>query len=1161
MSSKGHFRPTLLVGVGGTGSRIAEGILAQAIENDSSIQGRVRIIALDTDANDIAKLKNIPKRGQIQFSQPETVYRLIERNARAENDWLYSRKAPEMTQTILGMSLIEGAGQIRMLTRLALHDSFVNLRLLERFEAAIGELGVHGDDQGFAGAVHILVVGSLAGATGSGSFAQVALALKQAARNRTTQATVRGVFLLPDVYVRSGALPVSQAPNVMANGYAALKELNAINVRAHLPQRKSDFSFEYLPGHDLMAGSSPFEAVTFIDYENSIGGSMGRNINAYVNMAARAGYLMIFSPLGASYGSVTINDVRQKLAAIASGSTNLYSGIGVAALKYPVDSVRRFLSRNLVLDNLKGDWMRLDQAYRDQVLRFKQQQAAGQTGSEEPELRKTYLRDLEQLAREEPRIPFFRAAHDFLFPEIEDEKTFERTVRPRHIAFADATNDYVRRSFWAADDTKAVERRGMLDASSLLESDSLVDTVRRAEADLDRDLRTLEAALQSRPEDIYQNALITADGLGNSTGEWAAHHVQSYIFDKKAHPVTVRAFLYLARDEIVKRRDALNLPALKLSLYRIGNVFRDEDEIQSTNNRPASRSTPRVVERATKSEEGSILGRLLNNKKKAFAEEYVEYFNRSLTQMRQYANSVIAAKVCDQSIAELNALIRVFEGLFTEIETIADALRREIEVSRASHSGGGGPDGNAFVYADAACMDDAWARLAERAQGQKLDDQVNVQLVRAVFEKHREDKRLRQASPFKQLNEMFWTKVVDGFGQGSVDNDHASVFNFSVIEAIRRQFAVEDRLAATEAAARGEPAPRAVPVAERLKRMVDRTSRQSVPYVTLRRPETDGTPIKFWALHPRCQADLADDQLFADMFQAEDGNKPIVEEDFSIHDLTCVNLRVNLELQHLSKLGMGADGAATIHAETEGRYATAYGEMVQRMLDQSRSAGPGAEFTPHVDRRWHAPGALPEIFAELEQKISGNNAKAHVIARMHGLILLDTDHGTPQARFSSIGHGLRGGVDEDIVASHDPWLVQQAFMGMGHVVQAAVDFWTALRERPAAGLASHPSWAALTNPVLLFGVIQPAAARNRDAEARDEAGTKAIEAWIQTLDELIEAQGRNLTPRARRQALEAAVQKVRTALFDHIAQEGYGPETTRVFDKLFRVAFDQALGQ
>ena len=39
--------------------------------------------------------------------------------------------------------------------------------------------------------------------------------------------------------------------------------------------------------------------------------------------------------------------------------------------------------------------------------------------------------------------------------------------------------------------------------------------------------------------------------------------------------------------------------------------------------------------------------------------------------MRQYADAVIAAKVCDQSVAELNALIRVFEGLFTEIETIA----------------------------------------------------------------------------------------------------------------------------------------------------------------------------------------------------------------------------------------------------------------------------------------------------------------------------------------------------------------------------------------------------------------------------------------------------------------------------------------------------------
>ena len=91
--------------------------------------------------------------------------------------------------------------------------------------------------------------------------------------------------------------------------------------------------------------------------------------------------------------------------------------------------------------------------------------------------------------------------------------------------------------------------------------------------------------------------------------------------------------------------------------------------------------------------------------------------------------------------------------------------------------------------------------------------------------------------------------------------------------------------------------------------MVDRTSRQSLPYISLARPDSDGSQIKFWTLHPKAKDDIGSATLFTEMFQAEDGNEPITTEDFSVYELTCVNLRVNVQLEHLKKLAMGTEGA------------------------------------------------------------------------------------------------------------------------------------------------------------------------------------------------------------------------------------------------------------
>lgn len=1161
MSGSDNFRPTLLVGVGGTGSKIAEQIMHQALEADSSLGNWIRILVLDTDANDLGKLKNVKDRAQYQFSKPETVYRILERNPDIEQDWCYSRSDPEMSQVVLGKSLIEGAGQIRILTRMALHDSFVNDNLMARLEDVIGSLTTHDDDQRFGGAVHVLMLGSLAGATGSGSFTQVALALKQAARNRDVHATVRGVFLLPDVYARSGALPRSQVPNVLANGYAALKELNAINVRAQLPQRKADFSFEYIPGHNLKDGNSPFEAVTLLDYENSQGGSMGRNLDAYIRMAARSGYLMVFSPLGASYGSVTINDVRQQIGAVANGSTNLYSGIGVSAINYPQDSMRRYLGRRLIIDNLKGDWVRLDNAFREQIARYKTEQAAGQTAAEEPKIADTFMRGLAQLARDEPRIPFFRDCYDFLFPEVEDEVTRERTIKPRHIAYLDAMTDNMLRQFWSESDTAQVKSRESMDESALLESDSLTDTVRRQEADLDGDFRIVDAALQNRPEDNFINAQVTGDGVG--VGEWAAHHIQNYIVEDAPHPVAVRAFLYHTQSEIAHRREKLDPRAQRLKLFRIANVFREEEEISATNNRPTSRGAPRVSDHATRADEGgSVLSKLTGRKRKAFAQEYVEYFNASLTSMRNYTDISIEAKILDQAAAEISALIRVFEGLFQEIREITSTLENDVENELKPYDPTTGFSGDAYVYANRACKEDAWRKLSENSMGLKLDSGVNRQLVRKVYEKHRSDRVARKQSDFSEINALFRREIVEGFGQDTIDRDFRSFYEMTVIDAIKAQCAVEDAEAIRIAAEKNEDPPRPEPVEERLKAIVDRAAKQSQPYISLSRPDSDGTPIKFWTLHPSCEEALNDEALFSEMFSSQDGDRPIVEPNFSPTELICVNLRVNVELPHLSKLAMAdSANASSIHAQTDGRLSTAYQELIDRMNDRKRSGSVGAEITPHLDKTWHMQGVLPEIHAELEGKMQGDVSRGYVISRLHNLIKLQRDGGTPVAQFSNIGFGLSDTFDEELTQSHDSWDIYKAFAGKVQLSAGAVAFWDKAMSNSKAGLAAHPSFTSMTDPKGLMALAMPITVRDETADERDEIVCDSFATWMQLFGQLIDAQEKGMTNRERRLAKEEQTNQARERLMEYLREEEFETPHLQIIDRLMAQAYDRVFTQ
>ena len=231
MANEQVFRPTLLVGLGGTGCRIAENVYARALATGAGLQGRIQVIGFDTDENDMRRRAGLGDRQRVRFSSNFTVEELLDRFPDVERNWFVAPRS-SIPMEIRRMTLLDGAAQLRMLTRLGLYEAQRDGRIDLAIGTVASQLAQHDNRAGYSGQINVLVVGSLAGATGSGSFLQFALLINDICAQHNIEAGVRGLFLMPDVYVRSGLLPAGQIPNVLANGYASFKEFHAVNMRA-----------------------------------------------------------------------------------------------------------------------------------------------------------------------------------------------------------------------------------------------------------------------------------------------------------------------------------------------------------------------------------------------------------------------------------------------------------------------------------------------------------------------------------------------------------------------------------------------------------------------------------------------------------------------------------------------------------------------------------------------------------------------------------------------------------------------------------------------------------------------------------------------------------------------------------------------------------------
>ncbi len=948
MAETQHLKPTLVVGVGGIGCWIADRVFEMATETGAAASNRMAVLGFDTDENDIDALTHLGRDQLVRTSTADTVFTLLGRRGEPLRSWFVDDES--LTTELRQMTLLDGAGAVRMLSRLAFDEALSRVQTAARIDSALAALATHDNRTGFDGRVNVLVVGSLAGGTGSGMFMQTALVLADRLRALGITAQVRGLFLLPDIVVQAARLPADQVAGVRANGYAALKELHAVTLFCR-DRSARDVALEYVRGAQLRPDAPPFESLVLMDYEGQRGGNLGNNFNAYRELAARAAYTLMFTPIGGRYDSQTVNDVRARLAAAADQTDNSLAGIGLSAAVYPQARILDYLALRFGMSLLDDDWLRLDQAYRQELERYHARVNSGETSLEPPDVGASYIRNLEQLAGAE-RVAFFRRIQQGVYREEEDPRG-NVSVRPQYRLFLDALERHLTEAFWdSAPALRQAKGREDLGADSLTDKDALPQDVGLYERQLRTDFEAVEQALSAIAAELFHTSVVGAGLLG--AGEWREHHLERHIVHGGPHLVQVRYFLYKLRGLIRERLAGLGDERKRKTIER--NLHEAFDNPETG-----------VIETAT--DVAAVLAQSVwpdwaDRRFKRFQLDYREHYNRTRALNQALGREGLLRQVyalLDQHVARLLDVITRF---FEDLAALRDQLALERNRMEAEH--GGSSDGSRYVLADAPAKNALWDDLAARLQGLATGgDAVNAALTKALITRFRDEgqaNRWQVLAPFSG-SALFRERMLKGWCRERIIQEQGDLYRLPVIEAIRR-----------EAILRGR-APD-----DYLAEVVDLVGRQSAPYLALTSPDA-GQLYRFWAIGSVNRERFGNPADFDRLFTSDMGETPVVEPEFPAHTLLCISTVVNLRFADLRKLATGALGHTNVSAPQAGSYHGAYRAMVDRLLDHEARAPqtPPPTFTPHLDKHWHRPGGLPELHPELDAAHERDLLDAYVL--------------------------------------------------------------------------------------------------------------------------------------------------------------------------------------
>jgi Tubulin like len=349
----GAIRPTLFIGLGGTGKEVLLRLRRKFYERFGS-PGLpcVSYLWLDTDTLDrmaqgepmdaIYREVGFTEREQIPLLQGKVKEDLAEvfRNRTQYphiHNWLYQ----EVER--FGTEIQDGAGGVRAVGKLTFYYHFLNtidprirgiLREIRTQEVIDQTRNIIGPAD-FVASPQVFLVTSVAGGTGCGTFLDCVFLLKKLSREAVAIDRIVGLVFLPSVYYPTANGEAAQRS--YGNAYAALKELEFYTLRRRDFKTNGagddtglsiDYEAEWVRGRTEKVQGPPFSVTYLLDRENE--GEIGLATRSELFHMVAESLFLDFMPGAFSTGKRShYSNVTQYLSG-PQGSSVSYEGVDMA---------------------------------------------------------------------------------------------------------------------------------------------------------------------------------------------------------------------------------------------------------------------------------------------------------------------------------------------------------------------------------------------------------------------------------------------------------------------------------------------------------------------------------------------------------------------------------------------------------------------------------------------------------------------------------------------------------------------------------------------------------------------------------------------------------------------------------------------------------------
>lgn len=349
--------PVFFIGLGGCGGAIVDELARKVKQEESFHRYRnlIQFFAMDTDVDDLARRHWIDTSHKFvlsKFDKPEYA-ELKQGKLHAPEDKLFTQWWPEWYSPRATKG--KGAGQIRIESRLAFYYQLENDRakILETIEKSIrNAYDVH-DPYRADKAAKVYIIASLAGGTGSGGFATMALTMRRLLGGQRGHQLI-GSFVMPNVF-KSKGLPPNQFDKVMANGYTALTELELLQSAS--PRMPVTFHYDPDSKEHVSIERPAFDQLYLIE-EKTAKGTVIADPHTIYQAIADTAHAQIFSPILDKQGSTLDNDTRELMQLDDQSFTKSFGSFGISALVLPTADILEYcslrLGRELLVNAVPG---------------------------------------------------------------------------------------------------------------------------------------------------------------------------------------------------------------------------------------------------------------------------------------------------------------------------------------------------------------------------------------------------------------------------------------------------------------------------------------------------------------------------------------------------------------------------------------------------------------------------------------------------------------------------------------------------------------------------------------------------------------------------------------------------------------------------------------